>query len=209
LDDLIYNFLLQTGFPRASIIFDADLLSTGQRNQSELKIPAFVIVDPETANPLAVIEVVDAIDGNALKQTAIGTSAYASNLADAIISSYVIRVDVAGRVEEEQVQFYRIRPDNTLQQLSSKNFPDLNALKVARKLVHNQTTTSKASLPGITNRPGAGMYLPAVALLVLVIIEGALVYSQGAGVLSTSQSVLAFGAAILLTLPAAIRYMRR
>lgn len=197
-----------------------------------MKVPAFVIVDPDSADPLAVVEVVDDIDADTLKQVAIETGAYASRLAGKAVQGYVIRVDVRGSNEAEQVQFYRIWPNSTLQQLSSKNFPDLEALRVARKLMLKSATNSiaPAEFPERTGRlsgkdsaghrdhsesavstsgPGAGMYLPAIILILLIVADSIFTASQGSALLSLSQSVLAFGAAALFTLPSAIRYLRR
>jgi hypothetical protein len=223
LDDLIYSFLLQSGYPRASIVFNVDLLNPLSQMGRSIKIPSFIIVDPESAQPLAVIEVVDAIDGEELKQAAIETGAYASRLANKLIQGFLIRVDVRGRTEAEQVRFYRIWPNSTLQRLSSKNFPDLETLRVSRKLIENSSVTAVSQtlkLPAETETavedrdishisPGAGMYLPAIILLVLMVVDGMLLSLRGSPLLSVPQSVLAFGAAVLLTLPAAIRYLRR
>lgn len=224
LDDLIYSFLLQSDFPRSSIVFDVDLLNPLTSGIGGLKVPSFIIVDPDTAEPLAVIEVVDAIEGEALKQAAIETGAYASKLAEKKIQGFLIRVDVRGRTEAEQVQFYRIWPNSTLLRLSSKNFPDLDTLRVARKLVDasrervvaeipllstSSTTIENPSAESLCPRPGAGMYLPALALLLLIFADSIVASLQGQHLLSTSQSLLAFGSAFLFTLPAAIRYLRR
>lgn len=185
-----------------------------------MRTPSFVIVDPDTAELLAVIDVVDAIDGDALREVAIETGAYASRLAGRSIQGFVIRVDVRGHTEDEQVQFYRIWPNSTLQQLSSKSFPDIDTLRVARKLA-NASTASKVAATAVPvdemeeeekpveARPGPGMYLPPLVLLAIVLIDSYLNVSRGTSLLSLSQSVLAFGAALLFTLPAAIRYLRR
>lgn len=220
LEDLIYSFLLQSDYPRASVIFDVDLLGPSALPGAGMKVPSFVIVDPDTAHTLSVIEVVDAVDGDTLRQVAIETGAYASRLGGKSIQGFVIRVDVRGRTEAEQVQFYRIWPNSTLQQLTSKTFPDLDTLRVAKKLID-----AKAPRPGfndteivglddevdevIESSPGAGMYVPAFALLILGLVDSYFTISKGAPFLSVSQSVLAFGAALLFTLPAAIRYLRR
>lgn len=200
-----------------------DLLGQAGQVSPEMRAPSFVIVDPVSADILAVIEVVDAIDGDSLRQIAIETGAYASRLGGKAIQGFVIRVDVRGHTEAEQVQFYRIWPNSTLQQLSSKTFPDLETLRVARKLHDaNQlaAATKESQMIEFGNadsndeslephRPGAGMYLPAFVLLLLVVAESILSATQGISLLSLSQSVLAFGAALLFTLPAAIRYSRR
>lgn len=221
MDDLIYSFLLQSDFPRASIVFDLDLLGPAAPTGDQMRSPSFVIVDPESADLLAVIDVVDAVDGDALREVAIETGAYASRLAGRAIQGFVIRVDVRGRTEEEQVQFYRIWPNSTLQQLSSKSFPDLETLRVAKKLATASGSTSTASVMAgnlddeedetefVEPRPGPGIYFPALVLLVLVVIDSFLNASRGTSLLSLTQSVLAFGAALLFTLPAAIRYLRR
>lgn len=185
-----------------------------------MKTPSFVIVDPDTAEILAVIEVVDAIDGDALRQVAIETGAYASRLGGKAIQGFVIRVDVRGRTEAEQVQFYRIWPNSTLQQLSSKTFPDLETLRVARKLASAVVPPAINIAPPATEqalvtkevrevKASKLIYLPAGILLMLLAIDGFLSISGDAPLMTVSQSVLAFGAALLFTLPAAIRFLRR
>lgn len=201
------------------MIFDTDLLGPAAQPAAGMRSPSFVIVDPETAEMLAVIEVVDAIDGDTLRQVAIETGAYASRLGGKSIQGFVIRVDVRGRTEAEQVQFYRIWPNSTLQQLSSKTFPDLETLRVARKLADGGATPASATAAEVVEqleedmlveaRPGAGMYFPAIVLLLLVIIDNYITATRGTSLLTVSQSVLAFGSALLFTLPAAIRFLRR
>lgn len=187
-------------------------------------VPAFVIVDPDTTEILSVIEVVEAVNGDTLRQVAIETGAYASQLGGKSVQGFVIRVDVRGKTEAEQIQFYRIWPNSTLQQLNSKTFPDLSTLRVAKKLVN--VSAAKESSPTlapsvepeiidlvdedeelIESRPGIGMYLPALVLILLGLVDGYFSLIRGTPLLSVPQSVLAFGAAMLLTLPAAIRFL--
>ena len=220
LEDLIYSFLLQSDFPRASIVLDMELLGSAAKVDAGMRRPSFVIVDPLTAELLAVIDVVDAIDNDALRHVSIETGAFASRLGGRSIQGFVIRVDVRGRTEEEQIQFYRIWPNSTLQQLSSKSFPDLDTLRVARKLAV-ASATPVANVTSILidedkkieevaeQRPNAAMYIPALVLLVLVIADSIFASYQGGRLLTLSQSVLASGAAFLFTLTAAIRHLRR
>jgi hypothetical protein len=105
-----------------------------------------------------------------------------------------------------------------LQQLSSKSFPDIDTLRVARKLATASSTLPASISPDITGKtdsgkstgrhPGAGMYFPAIALLILVIADSYFTQNHGVPFLSITQGVLAFGAAALFTLPAAIRFLR-
>ncbi len=225
LNDLIYSFLLQSDYPRASIVFDIDMLgSTAQADSGTVTtLPAFVIVDPDNTDILSVIEVVDAVNGDTLRQIAIETGAYASQLGGKSVQGFVIRVDVHGKTEAEQIQFYRIWPNSTLQQLNSKTFPDLSTLRVAKKLATVSAPQEPAPTPAvepeiidlidddedfIESKPGFGMYLPALVLILLGLVDGYFTVIKGAPLLSVPQSVLAFGAAILFTLPAAIRFLR-
>jgi len=228
LDDLIYGFLLQSGYPRAAIVFDMDLLGPTIQIASGMKVPSFIIVDPQTAEPLAVMDVVDALDAEALKQVAIEAGAYASRLGGKSIQGLVIRVDVRGRVEAEQVQFYRVWPNSTLHSLSSKNFPDLEALRISRKLILSTTAKSVESSPALEgpvnentvlisdNHPSGsdtsqalGLYLPAFCLLLLILVDIVFDTVFDGSFMSLSQSILAAGAAGLLTVPSAIRYLRQ
>ncbi|MFK7853495.1 MAG: hypothetical protein AB8B79_05255 [Granulosicoccus sp.] len=218
MDELIYSFLLQSDYPRASVILDSDLIGPAIRAGSGTRVPSFIIVDPDSAQTLAVIEVVDAVDGDTLRQVATETGAYAEKLGNKAIQGFLIRVDVRGRTEEEQVQFYRVWPNNTLQQLTSKTFPDLETLRVARKLADSRVA-AVTKQPEIVDAvdmdaetepgPGAGMYFPGVVLLLLILVDSYFKTVKGAPLLSLSQSVLAFGAALLFALPGALRYLRR
>lgn len=225
MDDLIYSFLLQLDYPRASIVFDNDLLGSSPQIGSGMKVPTFVIVDPESADPLAVIEVVDADSTESLKEIATETGAYASRLAGSLIQGFVIRVDARSTHEAEKVQFYRIWPNSTLKQLSARNFPDFGVLRVSRKLAINandkaldaaRRDSENASDESAVQRAessktktaGAGLYLPALTLVLMILADAAFTRLEGQSLLTLPYSVMAIGAAALLTLPAAIRYLR-
>jgi hypothetical protein len=116
-----------------------------------------------------------------------------------------------------------------LYQLSSKTFPDLESLRVARKLILNSATKTLDNLPPIGGslsemgddsavtsevekasfRINASLYIPAVCVLFLILLD--VVYSSftGGSLLSISQSILVLGAATLFTVCAAIRSLRR
>lgn len=197
------------------------MLGSVAQEAKGMTVPAFVIVDPDTAEILSVIEVVDAVDGDSLRQVSIETGAYASQLGGKSVQGFVIRVDVRGKTEAEQIQFYRVWPNSTLQQLSSKTFPDLSSLRVAKKLA--AVSAPEAPLPSVEPeiidliddreeynepKPSIGMYLPALVLILLGLVDSYFSVVKGTPLLSVPQSVLAFGAAMLLTLPAAIRFLR-
>ena len=214
MEDLIYSFLLQANYPRASIVLDAEMLGISATGGKEAKVPAFVVVDPQTTDTLAVIDVVDAVDVDGLKDAAVETGTYANRLAGKKIQGFVIRVDVRGRTEADQVQFYRVWPNNSLQQVSSKKFPDLDALRVSRMLVTGQSQNAEKldtrvvsdeldSLieadSGTTSEVGVGIYIPAVVLLLLIFADGIFSTFRGDPLVSVAQSILALGAAALIT----------
>jgi len=223
LDDLIYSFLLKLDYPRESIVFDVDLLGPTPQIGSGMKVPAFVIVDPDTADVLAVIEVVDAYAAEDLKDAATETGAYASRLAGNLIQGFVIRVDIHAAAKEEKVKFYRIWPNSTLKQLSARNFPNFDSLRVSRKLATKSAakaleqaipasgkffTSTKPSHNDKLRPSIAGLYLPALALLLLIVADALLSSLYGLYLLTLPGSILASVAAALMTLPAAIRHLR-
>lgn len=226
MDDLIYSFLLQLDYPRASIVFDVDLLGTSPQIGSGMKVPTFVIVDPDSADPLAVIEVAHADSSKSLADTGTEAGAYACRLAGSLIQGFVIRVDAQSTTADEKVTFYRIWPNSTLKQLSARNFPDFGSLLVSRKLavkandkaleearrdteqVAAEAARVQESKSGNRKEAGAGLYLPALVLVFIIIADAAIAHLNGDSLLTLPYSVLAIGAAALLTLPAAIRYLR-
>lgn len=217
MDELIYQFLLRAGYPRASIIADPMLLAPGQDGTPPKDATTFVIVDPESADRLAVIEVVDALDADALQRVSAQVARYARRLGGRDLQGFIVRVDPAGRSDTEQVRFYRVWPNPRIQQLSAKTFPDLEALRVTRRLALRAVPSvpESAAADGkdegaIPRRrgPGVGAYLPALALLALALLDWLLLRARGTALLTSTQSLLAIGAAALLTLPAIVRALR-
>lgn len=226
MDDLIYNFLLQSEFPRASILLNAEQLAVHDKDAGDsLETPSFVIVDPDTAAPLAVIDVVDAIDEEGLKEKARDTRRYSQRLAGNGIPAFVIRVDMRGATQSDQVQFYKVLPNTILQGLSSKTFPDLDTLRVARMLAdakQPQDEFVESDFENISSRRSHStiaaktrsvsswrLYIPALLLLCLVLVDSYFTASRGTALLSLTQSVLVIGAALLFTLPALVRSLRQ
>ena len=226
MDDLIYDFLLQSHFPRAAILLDSNLLDfDGSGSNDGASPPAFVIVDPQTAQPLAIINTIDSADDEILRTVAIQTRNYAAKIAGKSIQGFVIRVDFRGVNQADQVQFYRIWPNKSLQQLTAKNFPDLETLRVARKLAdaksiqaaankkHREIPAEELTLSNGSSKkassPGMGLYIPALLILVLVLLDSIITATSGTPWLTLAQSVLLVGAALLLTIPAAIHYLRQ
>ena len=218
MDELIFQFLLQAGYPRASIVADATLLTPGGAGEVPEEASTYVVVDPESAERLAAIEVVEAIDGPALRRLAADVGRYAERIGGREMQGFVIRVDPRAPSDAEQVQFFRVWPNPQVQQLSAKTFPDLDALKVAHRLSSSQARRDESEIVDILGEPAdesarstgvpqptrvpARHYVLAATLVLLAVIDGYLQETRGAGFLNLTQAVLAVGAAGVIALAA-------
>ena len=228
MDELIFQFLLQAGYPRASIVTEATLLTPGGSGPVPEDASTYAIVDPDTAERLAVIDVAEAIDEDALKQVAAGIGRYASRIGGREVQGFVIRVDPRGRSDAEQVQFFRVWPNHPIQQLSAKTFPDLDTLRVARRLslsnalrvepgiidfaegddVAGRTFEASDRMFGADGETSdaehhspAGLarrYVLAMVLVSIALADGYLVQVRGTGFLTLTQALLAVGAAVVV-----------
>ncbi len=209
MEELIHQFLLQSGYPRASIVTDVISLF-GSLNGIQ---PNFIIVDPNTAEPLAVILVVDAVVPEDLRKFASLTGNAARHLRGRAVQGFLIRVDVDGSSEIDQVQFFKVWPGSMLQQLSARTFPDVDSLRVSQKieLLANPESANDRALQAAseTNLPEIGAYVPGILLIMIAVVDWGIGMYSGHTFLGTAQSLLLVGAAALLSLPAMLRIRRR
>lgn len=229
MDELIFQFLLQAGYPRSSIVTEATLLTPGGSGPVSEDASTYTVVDPDTADTLAVIDVVEAIDEEALKQVAAGVGRYASRVGGRETQGFVIRVNPRGRSDTEQVQFFRVWPNHPIQQLSAKTFPDLDTLRVARRLSLSNALPVEPGIIDFAEGDGAGgrtlgagdgmfgaegrtfdaehrssaglarRYVLALVLISIALADGYLVQTRGVGFLTLTQALLAVGAAVVAT----------
>lgn len=226
MDDLIYNFLLQSDYPRASIILNVEVVGSAICSDSGNEAPAFIIVEPETADVLAVIDVASSLSDEMLEERAGEVRSYAHQLAGNYALGFLFCVDPHGSTEQEQVRIYRLLRNARLQQLSMQNFPDFNTLRVSRKLAIKTSVEYDESLLASTASTGelqltdadVGLhdlddvcgkalysYLLALVLLIAIVADRILMMYLGESLLTTAQSVLTIGAAVLFTVPSSIR----
>lgn len=223
MDDLIYNFLLQSGYPRSSIVLNIDIGPETDDGYDE-DAPAFIIAEPETADVLAVIGVTTSIDDDLLELEASDVSYYARMLAEDSALGFLFCVDPRGNTEQEQVKVYRVLRNSDVQLLSMQNFPDFTALRVSRKLAIKTSVVADPLLSESVNSVdtqtaprvdahesnffstvAAYFYLPALILLMAIVADRLCIMYIGQPLLTTAQSVLTIGAALLFSLPTAIR----
>ncbi len=217
MEEVVYQFLLQTaGYPRASIVSDTSLVFETGDGQ-----PAYLIVDPETAEPLAVVHVVGAVDASGLYAAAHAAEANKDILKRSTVQGFVVRIDFKGRTDKEKIQFYQTKAEGELYPLSASTFPDLDSLRVGSKLnrviaggispiTSGSSYKSSTSVDSVAHAPvdeelhgvetrkasRLGFWLGVLLILLAVadIVAGKL---GGVGWLETSHSVLFVGAAIL------------
>lgn len=210
MQDLIFRFLLESGFPRGSILTDHKSDNTGQSYQ-----PAFLIVDPESADTLAVIDVVESGTMEQLSSHALHTGRFAAKVGRHGVQSFVIQVDDENPVSSEQVRFFKLLAGKKMQQISSYAFPDLEALQVARKL------KSKNQYPGAavldddsgsrkeTDRGAQVLYVLAILLVIMCVLDWSLMQIRGSGIFTLQQILLLISAAALLAIPILAQQIRR
>ncbi len=137
MEEVVYQFLLQSvGYPRAAIVSDTSVVfsvsDAGDR-------PTYLIVDPKTATPLAVIYVVGAVDAAGLYAASTTADIHAKSLRPNVVQGFVVRIDFKGNTDNEKIQFYQSKDKGELYPLTATTFPDLDSLRVASLLHSNKT----------------------------------------------------------------------
>lgn len=141
MEEVVYQFLLQTaGYPRAAIVSDTSVLFPDSDNR-----PAYVVVDPDNAQPLAVVHVIGAVDAAGLYAESAAADANKKALLPSPVQGFVVRIDFKGRTDREKIQFYRAKDKGELYPLTASNFPDLGSLRVAAKLRNPQASDTKSA----------------------------------------------------------------
>ena len=140
MEEVVYQFLLQTaGYPRAAILSDTSVLFPDTDTS-----PAYVIVDPDTAQALAVVHVVGAVDASGLYAESSSADINKKMLRPAFVQGFVVRIDFKGKSDSEKIQFYRAKDKGELYPLTASNFPDLDSLRVSAKLRQAQVNGANA-----------------------------------------------------------------
>lgn len=134
MDELIYRFLLDAGYPRAAIVSELELLGPAAERPDAAAAPDYAIVDPTSFTTLAVLLEVEALDDDELADAAIELGSYARQVAGRSVQGYVVRVDPHAANPDGLVQFYRVWPNETLERVSPQAFPDLDTLRTRRAL---------------------------------------------------------------------------
>ena len=221
MEEVVYQFLLQTAdYPRSAVVTDTSVLFPDAESR-----PAYAIVDPETAEPLAVIHVVGGVDASGLYAASAAADTDAKSLSPSLTQGYVVRVDFKGRTDSEKVQFYQAKDKGELYPLTAANFPDLDTLRVNAKLNSpnrgrshatpaansaNYSPVSDEALLGLQEKPSAevaqankkkraGLWL-GLLLILLAIVDVALTFVVGEPMLGVTHALLIVGAVLAFIL---------
>jgi len=225
-DELIYKFLIQSGYPRSSIVskLTSGLLTAGT-SASGGKASALddcitcLIVDPATADYLGVIAVVGAGDNDMLLEAGSACMHYSKRIDDSKLQCFVIRVDLEAYESDDQVQFFRVADDRQLMPLSVQSFPDIDSLRVSRllgqkrmvpavEIIDSTVEDDEEDRDEYSKKRLSAMYLPGLVLLFLAAANWLVNMMTESALFDAGTTYLIIGAAFLLTLPALLRYHR-
>jgi len=208
MEDLIYKFLIQAGFPRASIVMD---ITTVDRSSAPSDA-SFVIIDPETIERLGVIKVVGPVGADELMDQSALLSVVAERIGGKQLQGFVIRVDAQAQRDDEQVQFYRCFPNIDLHQLNARTFPDFDSMKVNVKLMKPKPSYAPEAvvlpdeeLVELPKMP-IGAVLPGVIILLLALVDWGMRTYLGTALFDVTHAILLAGGALLLSMPALVKY---
>ena len=209
MEDLIYKFLMQSGFSRASIVTDVKTVDSSASYDDA----TYVIVDPQTVDRLAVLKVVGPVNADTLIDQSALVARFTQSVGGTQAQGYVVRVDAKASREAEQVQFYRCYPNTDLQQVTARAFPDLDSLKVNFKLTAKKSPIEPQSvqlpeddlIEEIRLSPSA--YIWGALLVLLGLVDWIARTFFATVLLEPAQALLIISGVLLLTAPSLVRYV--
>lgn len=212
MDELIFRFLLDSGYPRGAIVTDHTSDESGQDYH-----PTFLIVDPSTAETLAVIDLVESGTREDLSSQAFHAGRYAALPGNEGIQAFVIQVDQNNPLAQEQVGFYKLLPGKKIQKVPSYAFPDLDALRVERRLkAMNASVQADDPVREQAKSPEREFACDekilhgfALGLFVVGVIDWGMTQSRGTSLFNLQQILLLLSAVGLVLFPIFAKYLRR
>jgi len=145
MDELVFRFLLDCGYPRASIVDELELLAVsgtgdGVDTPTEATGPDIAILDPETLERLAVFRTVGPLDPDGLSAETETLARFARQFGGHAVQGFLVRIDPQADLAEESVRFYRVRHDPTPEDpmpeyVPAHAVPDLDTLRLRLRLI--------------------------------------------------------------------------
>lgn len=169
--ELFINFLSKRGFPNASIIPNDPIAMTEEGEH--VQQPTFSIIEPETEEYLAMIELREEIGPGGLTEAADMLNTYLHAVDDLLVESYLVILNskaAAGR----KILFFKLVNNDYLELIPPNDFPDYAALLNSyaameeevdvveeRQVVHREAPVQQPVSPPPPSRPAPQRTAPA------------------------------------------------
>lgn len=125
LEQDFFQYLSNLGFPKASIIYEPAFQPIGDGRRYR---PDFALLDPNTNEPLAVIEITSGFSQDNILRAAHQIQRYITALRDKAVRGFVVTTGKSG----EGFYFYTLGENGEPKQVPSASFLDFESLSSAR-----------------------------------------------------------------------------
>lgn len=186
-----FNYLINLGFSQASVIYEPAFQPIGDGRKYR---PDFALVDPNTKEPLAIIEIKGRSDQKTLSLAIQQVQKYVATLRDKTVRGYVVTLDQSSG----DFNFYIPDEDGIPKQVPSSSFLKLDYLSMARMAERKemlaeekQETTDKFHVVCIYTAAGA----------LLISVADFICSRYGITLLTTERMALVGASIALLVIP--------
>ena len=184
IDKKFASYLVDLGFPQASVVYQPMLWSNGQGRRFR---PDVALVNPSTNEPLAIIEIKSNSDKKTLIRAFEQLKPYLATLKNKAIPAYV----ATPSLDDDGFSFYVLGIDGLPEQLPSATWLNFESL------VSGKFTTKKELLVEEKDATLDIFHLICFGLAALVVLLAVADYFE-AGALLTTERITLLGAAIAL-----------
>ena len=196
--DLAHRFLLERGYPRASIDTYPDELRIESQRASTHR-PTFLVTDPKTAVPLAVIDVTRHEQGDGLEARIERNLAYAKVLDTDAVDVFVFNLADGGG-GKVLMGLFQCAGENQKRKITAQQFPDLASLRLRQRLPSRAAAAAKSP----SMHAGSGFFqrlrghrnlhtwasLVGFMLLLVALVDGLISRFVGSPNLTVAQTVM-------------------
>ncbi|MBX2886499.1 MAG: hypothetical protein KTR32_41475 [Granulosicoccus sp.] len=176
--------------------------------------PAYLVIDPENADMLAVIAVSEGLSDDELSRQQRSAVEYVTQSGDEHTQIYLIQLLSDSDSDADRVRFYHAASSDQIRQLSAYAFPDLDSLRAyrVRALVNKSRQSTQSHIQpapeSVTTYSAGGVYFLAVLLLLLGVGDWWWQQQHGMGLFSVVQTLLLVGSSVLIAAPTLLRLYR-
>jgi hypothetical protein len=121
-----FQYLIEMGFPKSSIVFEPAFLALSDGRKYR---PDFALLDPNTKEILAIIELKERDDSETLRRGILQILNYVTSLRAKGVRGYVVTPSTTG----EKFNFYTFTEDAKPKQVATSSFLEFDSLASARQ----------------------------------------------------------------------------